>query len=147
MKIIGYQTKGNVIRFYLGVNDVKPRYPEEKHEYTLNFSTDNSMVCYKPSIYSIAPGLLPYADYVTGWKDVYVPWGRTVFTNPGGTSIEDLLAHNSPLIVIADVSNYSDSVCGFNKFKGGKDIQKFYLDDEMDPDEVGVPDNYPEKGR
>lgn len=144
MKIIGYQTKGNAVRFYLGSYDLKPKYPKKNSTVaTISITANITPICYKAPVCAPAPGILPYADFVTGWKDVYISWDKTAFTNPDAC-MEDLRAHNEPLIVIA-VGNYTDSVCGFNKFKGGKGIQKFYLDDEMEPDEVGIPDDYPEK--
>ena len=142
MKIIGYQTKGNAVRFYLGSYDLKPKYPKRYNDTASIISADPA-ICYKPSVCVPASGILPYADFITGWKDVYIAWDKTAFTNPNAC-MDDLRAHNEPLIVIAP-GNYTDSVCGFNKFKGGKEVQKFYLDDELEPDEVGLPDDYPEK--
>ena len=143
MKIIGYQTKGNVVRFYLGSNDLTPKYKKAKHA-----KTDSNCICitvntFDPEAEVLAPGIYPYADFVAGWKDVYAAWNKTIYTNPG-TCIEDLRAHNAPLIVVAE-SKFADSVYGFNRYKGGRDVQAYYLDDEMDPDEVGLPDDYPEK--
>lgn len=152
MKIIGYQTKGNVVRFYLGSYDLTPKYRKPKHAddgtvtATISGITTISSAVYVPCKHAgeeLAPGIYPYADFVAGWKDVYAAWNKTIYTNPA-SCIEDLRAHNCPLIVVAE-SKFADSVTGFNRYKGGRDVQCYYLDDDMEPDEVGLPDDYPEK--
>ena len=126
MKIIGYQTKGNAIRFYLGSYDLTPKY--------------NKNDLYD---HSVAPGIYPYSDFVAGWKDVYVAWDKTAFSCQGD-SIEAIRQHFEPLIVIVE-SPCGDSAAAFNYYKGAKDAVLYYLDDEMEPDEIGLPDNYPGK--
>ena len=151
MKIIGYQTKGNVVRFYLGSYDLTPKYRKPKHASdtatiitaTITTTATTSPVVCKHAGEELAPGIYPYADFVAGWKDVYAAWNKTIYTNPA-SCIEDLRAHNCPLIVVAE-SKFADSVTGFNRYKGGRDVQCYYLDDDMEPDEVGLPDDYPEK--
>lgn len=149
MKIIGYQTKGNAVRFYLGSYDLKPKYrtPEISNTCSISATLTTALATPEP-VYTAgrcakANGIYPYADFVAGWKDVYVSWDKTVFTNPLA-SIEDLRAHNEPLVVVVE-STYKDSITGFDKYKGSKNAIRYYLDDELEPDEVGLPDDYPEK--
>ncbi len=127
MKIIGYQSKGNAIRFYLGADDITPKYEPNK-----DFFESHQ-----------APGLYPYIEFITGWKDVYVALEKTAFTNLN-VKLEDFKSYNEPLVVITD-SELADCEYGFTKFKGGRDVQRFYLDDGLDPDQIGTPPNYPGK--
>ena len=152
MKIIGYQTKGNAVRFYLGSYDLKPKYRTSGTITSTSACSITSAITTTLTapehVYTTvkcvkASGIYPYADFVAGWKDVYVSWDKTVFTNPLA-NIEDLHAHNEPLIVVAE-STYKDNIAGFDKYKGSKDAIRYYLDDELEPDEVGLPDDYPEK--
>ena len=148
MKIIGYQTKGNAIRFYLGSYDLKPKYRTSGTSTCSITSTITTALAVPQPTYTTekcakASGIYPYADFVAGWKDVYVSWDKTVFTNPLA-NIEDLRAHNEPLVVVVE-STYKDNIAGFDKYKGSKNAIRYYLDDELDPDEVGLPDDYPEK--
>ena len=153
MKIIGYQTKGNAVRFYLGSYDLKPKY---RTSGTITSTSACSITSTITATLTAAPapvyttekcvkasGIYPYADFVAGWKDIYVSWDKTVFTNPLA-NIEDLRAHNEPLVVVAE-STYKDNIAGFDKYKGSKNAIRYYLDDELEPDEVGLPDDYPEK--
>ena len=152
MKIIGYQTKGNAVRFYLGSYDLKPKYRTSgtmtsTSTCSITSAITATLTASEP-VYTTgkcvkASGIYPYADFVAGWKDVYVSWDKTVFTNPLA-NIEDLRAHNEPLVVVAE-STYKDNIAGFDKYKGSKNAIRYYLDDELEPDEVGLPDDYPEK--
>jgi hypothetical protein len=141
MKIIGYQSKGNAIRLYLGAEDVNPKYQKNNVVFT---SKGDNVYTVKAEIYNnSAPGLYPFIEFITGWKDIYVSLEKTAFTN-SNIELKDYKSHNEPLIVIAD-SAMGNCDSGFMKFKGGRDVQKFYLDDTIDPDQIGVPTDYPGK--
>lgn len=128
MKIIGYQTKGNVIRFYLGSPDLKPKFPK----------VDD--FCINPHI-NKAPGIYPYSDFVVGYRDVVVAWNKTVFTVKTFT-LSDITNQITPLLVIAD-SDEGDYGLGYDRYKGAKDAICYYFWDDMEPDVIGLPDNYP----
>lgn len=139
MKIIGYQSKGNAIRLYLGAEDVNPKYQKNNIVFTSSITIGTKAEIYENS----APGLYPFVEFITGWKDIYVSLEKTAFTH-SNIELKDYKSHNEPLIVIAD-SAMGNCDSGFTKFKGGRDVQKFYLDDTIDPDQIGVPTDYPGK--
>lgn len=145
MKIVGYQTKGNVIRFYLGSPDLKPKYPKVKNSY-MDICTTACTITSTPSPITIstekkAPGIYPYSDFITGYRDVVVAWGKTVFTNDDFV-LFDIMNQITPLLVIVNSAD-GDTKSGFERYKGAKDAICYYFWDDMEPDQVGMPDNYP----
>ena len=135
MKIVGYQTKGNMIRFYLGSPDLKPKF---KKSGTWGFKDNEPMPPQK------AVGIYPYSDFVIGYRDIVVAWDKTVFTNQY-TPIEDVRNRIAPLVVIFN-SDEADTPMAFNKYKSAKDAICYYFWDDMEPDFIGSPDNYPGVG-
>ena len=55
------------------------------------------------------------------------------------------LSNNNRLESGITDSELADCEYGFTKLKGGRDVQRFYLDDGLDPDQIGTPPNYPGK--
>lgn len=145
MKIVGYQTKGNVIRFYLGSPDLKPKYPKARGNYTNIYTDGCTITATAPpitiSVEKKAPGIYPYSDFITGYRDVVVAWGKTVFTNDDFV-LSDMINQITPLLVIVNSDN-GDTKSGFERYKGAKDAICYYFWDDMEPDVIGLPDNYP----
>lgn len=125
MKIVGYQTKGNMIRFYLGSPDLKPKFPKSEQDWLL------------PK----AVGIYPYGDFVIGYRDVVVSWDKTVFSNQY-TPLDEVRNRIAPLVVIFN-SDEADTPIAFNKYKSAKDAICYYFWDDMEPDFIGTPNNYP----
>lgn len=128
MKIIDFMKKGNVVRFYLGADDLKDWHGDDWNDYP----------------YECNAGTV-YEEFVSGHRDIAFPFDSLVLEPcSGGTSYtgsgyckDDMKARRVPCIIVvpADIDDDSwDS--SFAHWVGADGIQKFYFGDKMEP-EVG----------
>lgn len=124
MKIIDFEKKGNVVRFYLGADDCSDYWGDDWNDapYDCNAGT-------------------VYDRYVAGYKDMFFPFDDLVlepcsgWQNPWYTK-EDMKKRKIPCIIVVPKEIHEDSWDdSFSKFVGADGIQRFYFEDQMYPDE------------
>ena len=124
MKIIDFERKGNVVRFYLGADDCFDYWGDDWNDapYDCNAGT-------------------VYRDFVIGHKDMCFPFDDLVLEPCSGWQSpwytkEDMKKRKVPCIIVVPKkiheNGWDDS---FSKFVGADGIQRFYFEDHMDPDE------------
>lgn len=124
MKIIDYDKKGNVVRFYLGDDDCEDYWGDDWD--------DAPYDCNAGSVYD---------RYITGRKDLSFRFDDSVLEPCDGEyncnfTKEDMKKRRVPCIVVApkEITDNFWSV-GFKDVIGADGIIKFYFGDHMEPDE------------
>ena len=122
MKIIDFEKKGNVVRFYLGTDDC--------HNYWGDDWNDAPYDCNAGTVYH---------EFVASVKDIAFPFDDLVLEpcdgafNCGYTK-EDMKNRTVPCIVVvpkelAETTWNED----FSRWAGSDGVQRFYFGDEMNP--------------
>lgn len=119
MKIIDFEKKGNVVRFYLGDNDLE--------DWGGDDWDDSPYDCNASEVYD---------EYVKGYADVYFSIDMTVlepaedyhYTNCP-YSKDDMKNGKVPCIIATD-DEYAENC--FGQYCGSKHIVKFYFGDELE---------------
>lgn len=125
MKIIDFIKKGNVVRFFLGEDNLKNWYGDD----------------WDDTPYEHNAGTV-YDEYVSGKKDIAFPFDALVlepsedYSNNGNSSRckDDMVARKVPCIIVVPKElqdNWQDS---FSYYVGCDGILKFYFGDSMEPD-------------
>ena len=124
MKIIDFHKKGNVVRFFLGADDCFDYWGDDWNDapYDCNAGT-------------------VYDRYIIGHKDIYFPFDDLVLEPCDGVcncwhTKEDMKKRRVPCIIVVPKhihDEYWDT--SFSKFVGVDGIQRFYFEDNMEPDE------------
>lgn len=127
MKIIDFKKKGNVVRFFLGADDLTEWWGDD---------WDDTPYEYNAGCVS--------EEYVSGYRDVVFPFDDLVIEPREGTinsewSKEDMQERKVPCIIvvpkkIADTDWYGQD---FKHWVGHDGVRKYYFGDKMEP-EVGV---------
>lgn len=122
MKIIDFERKGNVVRFYLGDNDCT--------EYWGDDWNDKPYDCNAGEVYN---------EYILGYKDVYFNFDTIVLEPCNGDekySKEDMKDRKVPCIIaIAPYYQKGDyREDNFSYWLGNENIEKFYFEDLMNGD-------------
>ena len=123
MKIIDFARKGNVVRFYLGEDNLKEWYGDDWND----------------TPYEHNAGQV-YDEYVSGIKDIAFPFDTLIlepqedWANHGNSSWckDDMIAKRVPCIIVIppELVDWNDS---FSHYIGMDGIQKFYFGDKMEP--------------
>lgn len=124
MKIIDFERKGNVVRFFLGADDCFDYWGDDWND----------------SPYDCNAGTV-YERFVLGHRDMYFPFDDLVLEPSSGWqsswySKEDMKMRRVPCIIAIPREiheEYWDD--SFQKFVGADGIQRFYFEDPMEPDE------------
>ena len=124
MKIIDFERKGNVVRFFLGADDCFDYWGDDWND----------------SPYDHNAGSV-YERFVLGYRDVYFPFDDLVLEPCSGwqstwCSKEDMKMRRIPCIIAVPKEiheEYWDD--SFQKFVGADVIQKFYFEGQMEPEE------------
>ena len=124
MKIIDFEKKGNVVRFYLGADDCS------------NYWGDD----WDDAPYDCNAGMV-YKDYVAGHRDVSFPFDDLILEPRDGVFVcefskQDMKMRKVPCIIsvpqeLAESSWRDD----FPYWVGGDGVTKFYFGDAMEPSE------------
>lgn len=119
MKIIDFEKKGNVVRFYLGRSDLDEYYGDDWNDapYDCNAGT-------------------VYDRYISGYLDVAFPFDAAVLEPCNGAfnccyTKEDMVAGNVPCIIVVPpkiVADVSWLDYNFDYWVGSKHIVSFYFD-------------------
>lgn len=130
MKIIDFEKKGNVVRFYLGSdNDL---------EYWGDDWNDRPYDCNAGTVYS---------EYIKGYRDIVFPFDDLVLEPCEGVlncnySKEDMKKRVVPCIIVVPKHIRGDGWCWderFDHWVGSSEVKKFYFGDLMDStDEYGT---------
>lgn len=118
-KIIDFERKGNVVRFYLGADDC--------NDYWVDDWNDAPYDCNAGTVYD---------QYITGIKDVAVPFDYLVLepSSDMRVSKEDMKNRTIPCIIVVPKEVHEDSwKNGFIDWIGADGIKKIYFGD---PEEV-----------
>lgn len=122
MKIIDFELKGNMVRFFLG-NDTDEDYHGD----------DWNDVSYEDNAGTV------YPDYVTGTVDLAFPFDALVL-EPGsgygdsGYCKDDMKAGVAPCVIVVPPELVKDSYHDdFKYWSNCKGILKFYFNDRMEP--------------
>ena len=133
MKIIDFARKGNVVRFYLGADDLQDWYGDDWDD------------C--PYEHNAGP---VYNRFVSGYRDVCYGYAVSVLEPSDGVSNsqwckDDMKARKVPCIIIVPptVLEKSWSLDSFAEFVNCDGVQRIYFGDPMEPEVVGLP---PEMG-
>ena len=126
MKIISWEKKGNLVRFYLGNNNLKDWYGDDWDD-----------VCYSNNA-----GMKPYSEYISGYMDIVFRWDINVqeaaddwhYNGNSPYCMNDFKERKAPILVcqkVADGSwgeDYHRLIGAENK---EKEFFKIYMGDEI----------------
>lgn len=122
MKIIDFEKKGNVVRFYLGADNCQ------------NYWGDD----WNDAPYDCNAGTV-YADFISGIRDIAFPFDDLVLEPCDGTfccsyTKDDMKRRTVPCIVVVPKelaeTTYDEK---FSRWVGADGVQRFYFGDEMNP--------------
>ena len=145
MKIIDFEKKGNVVRFYLG--EKTEDWGWTRPDYTINGKTPGWL---KPSDsyygddwddrpYEHNAGQV-YEEFIKGYKDIAFDFDDLVLEPCCGAynsswCKDDMVARKVPCIIAVPKEVYKDSWDdGFDIWVGADGIKKYYFGDEMEID-------------
>ena len=121
MKVIDWEQKGHLIRFYLGADDLKTWWGDD----------------WDDAPYEHNAGRV-YEEYIAGYKDVCLEWDKESFdpsTNYSNSPYtkEDMVARKVPCIVVTDRfdDSWKVSIKTAEKIIGAN---VFYFGDKMEAD-------------
>ena len=124
MKIIDFERKGNVVRFFLGADDCFDYWGDD----------------WDDAPYDCNAGYV-YSRFITGYKDISFPFDSLVLepeSNRYNTwcTKEDMKKRKIPCIIVVPKEIHEDTWNdSFSQFVGADGIQRFYFGDPMEPDE------------
>lgn len=126
MKIIDFERKGNVVRFYLGEDSLEEWWGDDWNDcpYDCNAST-------------------VYDRFVSGHKDMAFPFDSAVLEPADGSQFnchfckDDMVARRTPCVIVVpkevlETASWLD--WNFDHWVGADGVQKFYMGDKMEPD-------------
>lgn len=126
MKIIDFEKRGNLVRFYLGADDLKEWWGDDWNDRPYEYNAGRVS-----------------EEYVSGYRDVVFPFDDLVIEPREGTinsewSKEDMQERNVPCIIvvpkeIADTDWYGQDFAHWVAHDG---VRKYYFGDKMEPDVV-----------
>lgn len=122
MKIIDFEKKGNLVRFYLGNDDCTDYWGDDWNDAPYDCNAEKV-----------------YDEYVTGYVDIVFPFDYMVLEPCNGVlntrfAKEDMKDRNIPCIIALPYDVYKDRYWqdSFEVWVGSKNIVKFYFEDNMD---------------
>lgn len=124
MKIIDFAKKGNVVRFFLGANDLKEWYGDDWNDTPYEYNAGEV-----------------YEQFVSGYKDISFPFDALVLEPREGVCNsdwckDDMKARRVPCIIVVPKEKAEDNWYreDFAHWIGVDGIQRFYFGDRMEPD-------------
>lgn len=122
MKIIDFERKGNVVRFYLGADNLKEYYGDDWD--------DRPYDCNAGKVYD---------EYIGGHVDIVFPFDYMVLESSddwdgNNACKDDMVARILPCIIAVPPEVYGDDYWSesFRHWVGADNILKFYFGDNMD---------------
>lgn len=126
MKIIDFDRKGNVVRFYLGADDLKDWHGDDWNDYPYD--------CNAGTVYD---------EFVSGHRDIAFPFDALVLEPCNGAfnahvCKDDMKARRVPCIVVVPPELADESWdTSFAHWAAADGVQRYYFGDEMEPEEGG----------
>lgn len=127
MKIIDFEKKGNMVRFYLGADDLMKWWGDDWND----------------APYDCNAGRV-YDEYVSGQRDIAFPFDAMVIEPCEGKlncgwSKEDMVKRHVPCIIVVPNEIGEDSWFGndFAHWVGVDGITKYYFGDRMEEENAG----------
>ena len=124
MKIIDFCKKGNVVRFYLGRDDLVEWWGDDWNDCPYD--------CNAGEVYD---------QYISGYRDVAFAFDDMVLEPCDGIlncawCKEDMIKRMVPCIIVVPKEIADESWCGrdFNRWVGMDGIKKYYFGDKMELD-------------
>ena len=131
MKIIDFKKKGNIVRFYLGADDLKEWWGDDWNDRPYEYNAEQV-----------------YDEYVSGHKDVSFPFDWIVLEPRDGTlnsewSKEDMIKRTIPCIIAVPPEVQGDSWDdeSFAHWVGSDRVSKYYFGDKMEVVGVAADEN------
>lgn len=124
MKIIDFERKGNIVRFFLGADDCFDYWGDDWEDAPYDYNAGQV-----------------YDRYIIGHKDVYFPFDSLVLEPESNRynswcTKEDMKKRKIPCIIVVPKEIHEDTWDdSFSQFVGADGIQRFYFGDPMEPDE------------
>lgn len=126
LKIIDFDRKGNVVRFYLGEDDCQDYWGDD----------------WDDAPYDCNAGTV-YDRFISGHKDMAFPFDSHVlepcddyYSRETWATKDDMKKRKTPCIIVVPEEAARDHWgVSFNMFVGADGVQKFYFGDHMEPDE------------
>lgn len=123
MKIIDFERKGNVIRFYLGADELESWHGDDWDDMPYEHNAGRV-----------------YDEFVAGHRDMKVPFDYTVLEPRDGQLNSrwcklDMIARLVPCIIIVPdklEKQYYYSA-DFNDYVGAADVKRIYFGDKLEP--------------
>ena len=128
MKIIDFARRGNVVRFYLGADDLKDWHGDDWDD--------------RP--YEHNAGQV-YDRFVSGYRDIAFPFDALVLEPSSGAMNsdwckDDMKNRRIPCVIVVPLEAWRESwFDDFNHLVCRADTAKYYLGDQMEPDVIGLP--------
>lgn len=124
MKIIDFEKKGNVVRFWLGEDALKEWWGDDWN--------DAPYDCNAGEVYD---------QFISGHRDIAFPFDSMVIEPCEGITNcnwckDDMRKRHVPCIIVVPAEIGNDSWCGndFAHWVGMDGIQRYYFGDKMEPD-------------
>ena len=124
MKIIDFERKGNVIRFYLGADELESWYGDD----------------WDDAPYEHNAGRV-YDEFIADYRDLIIPFDSEVLEPCDGTlnshwCKDDMRARRVPCIIVVPPSEleteYHYFTGDFNDYIGNINVKRYYFGDELE---------------
>lgn len=126
MKIIDFYKKGNVVRFYLGEDDLAKWWGDDWNDSPYDYNAGEV-----------------YDQYVSGYRDIAFAFDDMVLEPCDGIlncewCKEDMIKRRVPCIIVVPKEIEDESWYGrdFAHWVGVDGIKKYYFGDEMEPEKM-----------
>jgi len=126
MKIIDFCKKGNVVRFYLGRDDLDEWWGDDWNDAPYDCNAEEV-----------------YDEYISGHRDITFPFDDMVLEPCDGNincgwSKEDMIKRRVPCVIVVPKEITNESWWGndFAHWVGVDGIKKYYFGDEMEPEKM-----------
>ncbi len=129
MKIIDFEKKGNVVRFYLGQDNLEDWYGDDWNDRPYEYNAGTV-----------------YDEFLAGYRDIAFDFDSVVlepkddYENRGNSKYckDDMRNRDVPCIIVVPDDVIEDNCCRdeFNRYVGSDRVTKFYFGDRMEPDYV-----------
>jgi hypothetical protein len=124
MKIIDFERKGNIVRFYLGEDSLTEWYGDDWDD-----------VPYEHNAGRV------YDEFISSYKDIAFPFDFTVlepkndyhFNGNSPWSKKDMIARKVPCIIVAPKDDEFWADESFILYVANDNVQRFYFGDKMEP--------------
>lgn len=125
MQIIDFEKKGNVVRFYLGNDDLESWYGDDWDDTPYEH---NAGQVYNEFVAAIKDVAFPFDDLILEPAEDYKNDGNSEWCK------EDMIQRRVPCIIQVpqNIAWYGEDKC-FSRYAGMDGVIKFYLGDHMEP--------------